>query len=110
MGIRDRLKKRVKGVQGLLRQVHEEANYPGRPQPHMAARNPMWGGEADKPPAGVVPKERVPAPVDPGTDPYAANPDADAATDDYWFLKGDTVQEGWQDTNPGEPTDENGED
>ena len=26
--------------------VNEEAKHPGRPQPHMVARNPLWGGES----------------------------------------------------------------
>ena len=57
MGLRSRLKNKIKGtlegVGALAKVIHDEANHPGRPQPHMAARNPLWGGgeveRADKP-------------------------------------------------------------
>ena len=55
MGLRSRLKNKIKGtlegVGALAKVIHDEANHPGRPQPHMAARNPLWGGgevERDK--------------------------------------------------------------
>ena len=48
MGLRSRLKNKIKGtlegVGALAKVIHDEANHPGRPQPHMAARNPLWGG------------------------------------------------------------------
>lgn len=112
MGIRDRLKRRLKGARDLLKQVQEEANYPGRPQPHMAARNPLWGGSEDKPPEGTAPRAAVPKPkpkpAPPGVDPYASNNAASEGEDDYWFLKDNEVEDGWRETNPGD--DEEGED
>lgn len=114
MGIRDRLKRRLKGARDLFKQVQEEANYPGRPQPHMAARNPLWGGAEDKPPEGVSPRaavpEPAPAPAPKGVDPYASNNVAPEKEDEYWFLKDNTVEDGWRATNPGATSDEEGED
>ena len=95
MGIRDRIKKRIGRVHETVKSIREEASHPGRPQPHMAQRNPMWGGNEDKPPAGVTPQSSVP-------DPYASSADGTKETDsgdEYWFLQeGDS--EGWDQTNP----------
>ena len=97
MGIRDRLKKKIGQVHEAVKSVREEASHPGRPQPHMAQRNPMWGGNKDAPPEGVTPQTAVP-------DPYA-EPDARTESEgapgggEFWFLKeGDS--EGWDQTNP----------
>jgi hypothetical protein len=103
VGIRDRIKRRLKGARDLLGQVSEEASYPGRPQPHMAARNPLWGGAEDKPPPDVTPKTSVPAaPSTPsaGVDPYASSDATPEGEDDYWFLKDNEVEDGWRETNP----------
>jgi hypothetical protein len=92
MGIRDRLKKRIGRVQEAVKNIREEASHPGRPQPHMAQRNPMWGGNKDEAPAGVTPQSSVP-------DPHAGAQDEDDGDGEFWFLKeGDS--EGWDQTNP----------
>lgn len=93
MGIRDRLKKRIGRVHEAVKNVREEASHPGRPQPHMAQRNPMWGGAKDEPPPGVESQSSVP-------DPYAGAQDEEVdGEDEFWFLKeGDS--EGWDQTNP----------
>lgn len=105
MGIRDRIKSRLKSgvsnIKALAAVIHDEANHPGRPSPHMAARNPMWGGEtgaaveddgstqetslslAEPPIEHPVPEER-------------RAPDGE----EFWFLKDDDA-EGWSETNPG---------
>ena len=103
MGLRDRIKQRLKAAVGLAQAVHEEAQYPGRPQPHMAARNPLWGGAEDKPPPGTAEHTNAspPPPAPEGMDPYTSNDVAPEKEDDYWFLKGEPVEDGWRDTNPG---------
>ena len=107
MGIRDRIKRRLKGARDLIQRVQDEANYPGRPQPHMAARNPLWGGTADRTPEGVTPRSEVPS----STPQPAADIDPYAAKDDgeFWFLKESTVEDGWQVTNPGQPPEDEGD-
>ena len=107
MGIRDRIKRRLKGARDLLRRVQDEANYPGRPQPHMAARNPLWGGTEDQPPEGVTPRSEVPSsPPQPAADidPYASKDDGE-----FWFLKESAVEDGWQVTNPGRTPEDEGD-
>ena len=91
MGIRDRLKKRIGRVHEAVKTIREEASHPGRPQPHMAQRNPMWGGNPDEPPAGVSPQSSVP-------DPYADTQE-ESESGDFWFLR-DGDSEGWDQTNP----------
>ena len=91
MGIRDRLKKRIGRVHEAVKTIREEASHPGRPQPHMAQRNPMWGGNKDEPPEGVSPQPDVPAPH--------TEEQEDSGDGEFWFLKeGDS--EGWDQTNP----------
>lgn len=104
MGIRTRIKRRLKKIRALFEMVAEEARHPGRPQPHMAARNPLWGGEPDQPPPNTptsptpAPTPDNPAPDDP--DPFAPQPQA--GDDDYWFLKDNEAEDGWRVTNPGQ--------
>lgn len=105
MGIRDRIKRRLKGARDMFQRVQDEAGYPGRPQPHMAARNPLWGGTEDRPPEGVTPKTAVPSsPPSSEVDPYASKDDGD-----FWFLKEGAVDDGWQVTNPGRQTEDEGD-
>lgn len=110
MGLRSRLKNKVKGaiegVGALAKVIHDEANHPGRPQPHMAARNPLWGGgevdRADKEdadnsePNGVVGNE--------GSQTDAAQPETppvDTEEVDYWFLNDEDGEgDDWSKTNP----------
>ena len=104
MGFRDRIKKRIGRVHEAVKSVRDEASHPGRPQPHMAQRNPMWGGNTDEAPAGVTPQTSVP-------DPYGEPADGTKETpsgDEYWFLQeGDS--EGWDQTNPtGGPVEREG--
>jgi hypothetical protein len=99
MGIRKRLKSRVKGavqsIRALGAVVQEEANHPGRPQPHMAARSPVWGGEsgASEPAAMEEETSSSVAPEAPGED--------DSGEEVPWFLKYED-NEGWDDPNPGQ--------
>ena len=37
-------KKALKKIRVLAEVIHEESKYPGRPQPHVVAKNPLWGG------------------------------------------------------------------
>ena len=104
--VKGRIKRQVEAVKGVLGAVQEEAKYPGRPQPHMAARNPLWGGEEDAPPAGVEPQADAPAVSStagaPAVDPYAepARGEEEApGGGQFWFLEGET--DGWDETNPG---------
>jgi hypothetical protein len=100
MGLRTQLKNKLKetlqNIKSLSFLIHEESKYPGRPQPHMAARNPMWGGEDSAPAeqeASKAAKEAAASeqPVD----------TRDASGEEFWFLKYDD-NEGWDETNPGE--------
>ena len=96
--IKRKVKERLRNIRTLSALIREEAKYPGRPQPHMAARNPMWGGEENpteartgsptaNPNASMPPKPKV-EPSD--------NVEEDQ---DFWYLRGDN--EGWSDPNPG---------
>ena len=103
MGLRSRLKNKIKGtlegVGALAKVIHDEANHPGRPQPHMAARNPLWGGgeverEEKATQSSAAEEEQLEdAPV---TQPAEAEPEAD-----YWFLHDpDGEADDWSKTNP----------
>ena len=102
MGFRNRLKSKVRSAVGNLRPLgavlHEEANHPGRPQPHMASRNPVWGGES----GAVDPVDREDPPLSPSP---VDSPDAPEGDDEVpWYLKYED-NEGWDDPNPGMPKD-----
>ena len=111
--IRARIRQRLQDLTALFRAVNDEANHPGRPQPHMAARNPLWGGESGGPRDGTEARDAVPAKAPPpapeGVDPYASNEVAPESEGEYWYLQGETVEEGWRETNPGETPDDEGE-
>ena len=101
MGLRSRLKNKIKGtlegVGALAKVIHDEANHPGRPQPHMAARNPLWGGgeveRTDKPSSKEENEEQSTASVEQGS---SGEPEAD-----YWFLHDpDGEADDWSKTNP----------
>jgi len=102
MGIRDRLKRRIGKVHEAVKSVRDEAGHPGRPQPHMAQRNPAWGGNKDEPPEGVTPQAAVP---DPYAEPEVREDEEAPGGGEFWFLKeGDS--EGWDQTDPtGGPND-----
>ena len=96
MGFRSRIKGRLKSavgnVKALAAVINEEANHPGRPSPHMAARNPMWGG-ADTP---VSPEEETLETAETASDGQKKSTSEDG---DFWFLNYDDV-DGWDVTNP----------
>jgi len=103
MGLRARIKakikEKIKDARSLMAIVHEEANHPGRPQPHMAARNPLWGGETggksdDKPASNTEVTQ-------PAAKKSTSEPKEELDGDnDFWYLRGD--DEGWSDPNPGQ--------
>ena len=103
MGLRSRLKNKIKGtlegVGALAKVIHDEANHPGRPQPHMAARNPLWGGgevEREEKAAQSSAAEEEQLEDAPVTQPAQAEPEAD-----YWFLHDpDGEADDWSKTNP----------
>ena len=96
MGLRSRIKGRIKSavgnVKALAAVINEEANHPGRPSPHMAARNPMWGGE-DTP---VSSEEEAADSAESASDDKEKSTSEDG---DFWFLNYDDV-DGWDVTNP----------
>lgn len=98
MGFRSRIKGRLKSavgnVKALAAVINEEANHPGRPSPHMAARNPMWGGE-DTP---VSPEDETGQAAETTAEPQEKSSSDDG---DFWFLNYDDV-DGWDVTNPKE--------
>ena len=101
MGLRTRIKKliksRIKGIQALASLIHEEANYPGRPQPHVAARNPLYnGGDVEETPEDTVSSTMEEPSV------KSKKPEIEEGNDDFWYLRGD--DEGWSDPNPGQET------
>jgi hypothetical protein len=118
MGFRDRIKAKLKekaqDMRALVRVVSEEAKHPGRPQPHMVARNPLWGGEAgpdptqstvesnSEEPVSVEPLKREEVPqTDKLTQESEKEKTKEAEDDnDFWYLRGD--DEGWSDLNPGD--------
>lgn len=105
MGIRDRIKSRLKSgvsnIKALAAVIHDEANHPGRPSPHMAARNPMWGGEtgaavAEDSPTQETSSSSTEPPIEHPVPEERRAPDGE----EFWFLKDDDA-EGWSETNPG---------
>ena len=96
MGFRSRLKGRLKSavgnVKALAAVINEEANHPGRPSPHMAARNPMWGGED-------TPVSSEDAAADTAQPASEAQEKSKSEDGDFWFLNYDDV-DGWDVTNP----------
>ena len=101
MGLRSRLKKKIKGtlegVGALAKVIHDEANHPGRPQPHMAARNPLWGG------GEVERTEQIPV-EDEDSQPTSTTESETSQSEpeaDYWFLHDpDGEADDWSKTNP----------
>jgi hypothetical protein len=106
MGLRSRLKKKIKGtlegVGVLAKVIHDEANHPGRPQPHMAARNPLWGGgdvgrsETEDSPISDSDAQVHSTTSDTTNQSVESEPEAD-----YWFLHDpDGEADDWSKTNP----------
>lgn len=111
MGLRSKLKGKIKdtvqGVSALARIIHDEANHPGRPQPHMAARNPLWGG-GDVTDEGLDEgTDKTKTPIDqtvsdspPGA-PFEVASKSNDTEDEYWFLNDpDGEVDDWSRTNP----------
>ena len=104
MGVRSKVKGRIKevldNVKALFTLVSDEASHPGRPQPHMAARNPMWGGEDE------APKEDIKQPENKASksDENAPVETKDSDGEDFWYLRYED-NEGWDDPNPGQNND-----
>ena len=106
MGLRSRLKNKIKGtlegVGALAKVIHDEANHPGRPQPHMAARNPLWGGgEVEKSDdAGTEEENVVDSSVAASADGTSSTPESEPEAD-YWFLHDPEGEaDDWSKTNP----------
>ena len=101
MGLRSRLKQKIKGtlegVGALAKVIHDEANHPGRPQPHMAARNPLWGGgEVERTQSTAVEDEDSNSVETPVAESSKSEQEAD-----YWFLHDpDGEADDWSKTNP----------
>lgn len=100
MGLRTRIKSKIKealgDVRALFQMVNEEAKHPGRPQPHMVARNPLWGGENGPNPD----KTEVPNVEETPKESVAEEKKEEEGEQDFWYLRGD--DEGWSDPNPGQ--------
>ena len=106
MGLRSRLKNKIKGtlegVGVLAKVIHDEANHPGRPQPHMAARNPLWGGgEVERPKTEDSPISGSDAQVHSTTSDTTNKTVESEPEADYWFLHDpDGEADDWSKTNP----------
>ena len=118
MGIRSRVKKALQKVRVLAQVIHEESKYPGRPQPHVAAKNPLWGGgdarddqskdtnskqESPEESSNIQNSEVKENPT-PQHKEGPKNNDQGSLNEegaDYWFLQYDDV-EGWNESNPGQ--------
>ena len=104
MGLRSKLKNRIKeaieNVKALSKLVSDEASHPGRPQPHMAARNPMWGGQDEAPKEQNTPQKEEP----PKSDEVKPVETKDSDGEDFWYLRYED-NEGWDDPNPGQKKD-----
>ena len=127
MGIRSRVKKGLQKIRVLARVIHEESKYPGRPQPHVAAKNPLWGGgdtregeEKEETEKEETEKEETEKEETEKTASAQALVENNTSTSqqkeseenndsgslneegaDYWFLQYDDV-EGWNESNPGQ--------
>ena len=106
MGIRSRFKKTLHKIRVLAKVIHEESKYPGRPQPHDAAKNPLWGGgdsRGERPdlenPEQESDNAYSPKPSSQEINEKQGSLDEEGA--DYWFLQYDDV-EGWNESNPGQ--------
>lgn len=108
MGLRSRLKGKIKqtleGVGVLAKVIHDEANHPGRPQPHMAARNPLWGGGETEEDADLDSETHT---GDASSEESGGeNDDAEQVSQpteevDYWFLNDEDGEgDDWSRTNP----------
>lgn len=112
MGLRSRLKNKIKGtlegVGALAKVIHDEANHPGRPQPHMAARNPLWGGgeveRSDSTDTESSTEESLNSSVESSSqvdNEEANNAETNSEEADYWFLDDpDGEADDWSKTNP----------
>jgi hypothetical protein len=105
MGLRSKIKTKVKQIldqaQVVWAVVQDEANHPGRPQPHMAARNPFWGGgetESDEDASAEKETEKAEHSSEEKESTQQGSLDEEEA--DFWFLKYED-NEGWNETNPG---------
>lgn len=93
--MKSRVKRGLGNIKALAAVINEEANHPGRPSPHMAARNPMWGGE-DTPVDDVSTKEE-----DVTESSEVESNATESEGEAFWFLNYDDV-DGWDATNPNE--------
>jgi hypothetical protein len=106
MGLRSRLKGKIKetleGVGVLAKVIHDEANHPGRPQPHMAARNPLWGGGEVDGEENLENSDSDEAVVQSTTQDAEAEPASPPTEEvDYWFLNDEDGEgDDWSLTNP----------
>ena len=118
MGIRSRVKKVLQKVRVLGQVIHEESKYPGRPQPHVAAKNPLWGGgdarddqskdtnskqESPEESPNIQNSEAKENPTSQHNEDLENNDQGSLNEEgaDYWFLQYDDV-EGWNESNPGQ--------
>ncbi len=102
MGFRSRIKAKIKGaignVDALAKVIHDEANHPGRPQPHMAAKNPLWGGEHSE-----VEKESEEFTEELAEEEISEEKptSTEQTEDEFWFLKHDDEEgDDWSKVNP----------
>tara|TARA_B100000927_G_C16184763_1_gene356863 strand:+ start:208 stop:585 length:378 start_codon:yes stop_codon:yes gene_type:complete len=114
MGIRSRVKKALQKIRVLGQIIHEESKYPGRPQPHVVAKNPLWGGgdARDGESKDTRGKEETTSAENPVNKDTSISQQKEGAENneqgslneegaDYWFLQYDDV-EGWNESNPGQ--------
>ena len=104
MGFRSKLKAKIKAAIGnadaLAKVIHEEALHPGRPQPHMAAKNPLWGGEHSKKIEDDEQEHSEENTVN-TTVERSAPVEKDTKDDAFWFLKEDGEEgDDWSKVNP----------
>lgn len=112
MGFRSRLKGKIKetlqGVGALAKVIHDEANHPGRPQPHMAARNPLWGGgdpnQQEDPPVSTEVDSTAQTSMETASvkEVTVKGSETEAPEEvDYWFLNDEDGEgDDWSKTNP----------
>ena len=95
--IKSKLKESISSIKTFGKVIHDEAKYPGRPQPHMVARNPLWGGE-DSPPAKDEHFDQAHQQIEHPIPEERKAPDGD----EFWFLKDNDDGDDWTKTNPKE--------
>ena len=94
--VKDKVGSALRTGRDLARAVRDEAQYPGRPPPHVASSHPLWrDGDPLRPDSGAAPVAAAP-PAAPAVPPPTDGTDRNA--EPFWFLKDGADVDGWDQT------------